>query len=157
MIKKVILAFFIMTYINAGQLDFTEHGFSVESFSIDAKQSGNYVVVMFAKPSNNNIFSTNINIIAQDFNGSIKEYVQASDKEFNNTLGFRTIHKSSNNEQATWEYTILTNGMHMHFLSKVLFNKKNNKFYLITGSALESNWKNDEKNIRKVVDSFKLH
>lgn len=59
----IVLSFmFAINLVNAGSLDFKEYGFSFDEFE-NRELIDNRAIVFLFKPSNNNVFQTNANVM----------------------------------------------------------------------------------------------
>ncbi|MFV0481873.1 MAG: hypothetical protein ACK5LP_07805 [Campylobacteraceae bacterium] len=158
--RKVVLGLvsfmLVFSFANAGKLDFSEYGFNMDSFSKAEQTDDNYQIVQLAKPISENGFVTNANVIIQKFEGTMKEYFEVSNEGFKFFDDFKTISSKYDDKVALWEYTASFDGQTIHFVSKAFLVKEKGLIYLVTAASGEDDWKKDEKDVRRVVDSFKL-
>ena len=158
--KKVFFGFlalfFVLTNLNASKLDFKDYGFSVDGFSKQKNEKHTDMVVQFYKPAKNG-FATNANVIIQEFNGTIEECIELVGAELKSFDKFVLIKHNHNDNSIFWEYTMSYANMNLHMITKVLRSKQKGQIFVLSISALDSQWEEQKKEIQKVVDSFKLN
>jgi hypothetical protein len=98
-------------------------------------------------------FASNINVMIQNFEGSIEEYATISEKQFKK-INFTVLNKKVNGNSLIYEYTGEMGGRKLHWYAKGV--KRGNKVYLITGTAMEDAWSEEADKLKECVNSFKL-
>ena len=102
-------------------------------------------------------FAPNVNVQIQPFPGSIDDYVKVSmDGQFKQ-LGFTTSSKKKLGEDGVaFEYTGTLRDMPLHFYARAFRKQGKGVFYLITATALATQWAKSGPELKTCVDSFKL-
>lgn len=158
--KRLFLGvlFFGLTGLVAGHLDFKEYGFSINSFT-DMNQigrSGDFMPIQLYKPSSKS-GTTNVNVIIQKSKVTMEQYIKSTNKGIREFDDFEKISEKRSGNVAEWEYRAKFSGTTIHFLQKVILSEERGNFYLVTGASAEDNWKNDEKELRRMIDSFRVY
>jgi hypothetical protein len=116
-----------------------------------AKEPRNFLVVEFDRSDG---FTPNINIQIQKYPGTMKEYVEESHRGFD-TLFDKKWSAVSEDQKGEKDYHIEivgTKGREFHFYQRAV--KQGEKTYLITASALQSQWATLGDKMRRYVDAF---
>lgn len=126
------------------------YGFSLAPPLTEEAKAG--VVAMFFLPPKNG-FGANVNVMVQDYQGTLAEYDTLSQKQFKD-IGFRVIESKIGDKSIFYEYAGKQNKMDLHFYVKVW--KKADKMYLITATGLEMDWEEQKDALMNSVKSFKF-
>ena len=98
-------------------------------------------------------FAPNVGVRVQVFYGTMKEYDEISAKQFKKT-GIKLLHHQVRGNEAVYEYDGELRGTHMHWYSRAV--KKDDRVYVITATALQSQWGSVKDELVHSVDSFEL-
>ena len=155
--KKIICLVFLFVFAVAAYADklmFNNYGFSIDTLAVDKnkKDSLSQTVFMFL-PVEGGVFAPNVNVQIQKFEGSVDEYEALSNQQFT-AAGAKIISANKKSGEIIYEYEIKLEGMDMHMYSRGLF--KDGSVYLVTATALISQWGSVGNILKKNVDSFQL-
>ncbi len=130
----------------------TELGITMVPPTVEPTFEQAFTVCGFYFPSSNG-FSANVNVQYQPFYDSIAAFDKLSSNQFDQ-LQFTILNRSLSTDSVTYEYCGLFQGRNLHWYS--VAKKLNTKIYLITATALESDWGKLSDTLRNSVDSFEL-
>ncbi|MCB1053126.1 MAG: hypothetical protein H6510_01660 [Acidobacteria bacterium] len=135
----------------AGRMHFPQNGFSITPLEGPSGDTPYQSLMMFLPATQ--AFAPNVNLQIQPYSGSIKDYTELSDQQFKDA-GVRILHENLQANDVVWEYAGTYNDRQMHWYARAY--KRGNKVYLITATALESQWSTVSRQLRACVDSFRL-
>lgn len=153
---KYFLAFALSSFIFSST-SFAKNRYENKEFTIDALVGKSSSVtniqplMMFLAPQGG--FAPNVNVQIQNYPDSLKAYAELSLRQFK-ALKMKVVKSKITKKFALFEYTGNMKGNDFHFYARAF--KKGKKIYLVTGTALVSQWANAKKKIVSTVDSFKL-
>lgn len=154
--RIVILACFVLILGNIfGQqsqsvLTYKELGFSI--IPLEDKNTLGVVLYSFLPPIKG--FAANLNIVIQLYEGSMKEYAKLSEEQIIN-MGWKLIEsKIVNESEYRLEYSGMQENLNFHWLARII--RKGNKYFVITCTSLEDQYKQYVKKFETSLDSFKL-
>ncbi|MGB0768230.1 MAG: hypothetical protein ACPGYV_11020 [Phycisphaeraceae bacterium] len=98
-------------------------------------------------------FSSNVNLIAQPFAGTMEAYDQISMKEFEQ-MGLTVIEKTNTDGVLRYHYKGVQNGLPLRFFSKAV--QVDNRVYLATATTLQKEWETVSQELVRSVESFEL-
>ena len=98
-------------------------------------------------------FAGNINCMAQPFNQSLEDYDKLTRQQFKQ-LDMEMVSGENKDDVLTYEYHGKQQGRHLHWYAKA--QKRGDKIYLVTATALHDKWDEQSKLLIPAVDSFKL-
>lgn len=98
-------------------------------------------------------FAANVNVQAQPYSGTVKEYLDLSLDQMKQ-LQMEIVTAKMIGSSAVIEYRGTMQNLSLHFYAMAV--KPKDKILLITGTTLDERWKLDGAAIKKSVDSFKL-
>ena len=127
-------------------------GISMEVPYVEDRDEINSRLAMFFLPVSNG-FSPNINVLKQKFPGAMAEYDKLSLNQFT-TMKWNLLKHSVNEKEIIYEYTGSMQGKDFHWYARAL--RSGDYIYLITATALESQWKDVQAEMLKSVNSFKV-
>jgi hypothetical protein len=136
-----------------GETAFTssEYGFTIKP-PVQEKWSGSGVVATFMLPPIAG-FSDNVNVMVQEFAGTLSDYDQLTKKQFEQNA--MTVHASQlAKEVLIYEYSGKFQGRALHWYSRAY--QKDGKVYLITATCAEERWEKNKALLIESVDSFAL-
>ena len=135
---------------NAPQLKFPVSGFSIAP--LEGKGEGTYqALIMFLPPSDG--FAPSVNVMAQPHEGTIEDYVALSKQGFK-TMGWTVLSIKTKGDTTVFEYSGEMGKRELRFYAKA--HLRAGKIYLVTGTALDSQWDDVSQTLKTCVDSFKL-
>jgi hypothetical protein len=155
MLAGIFVLFFSVLLVNAqNRVEYKNYGFSIEELPVaqSEKDSLSQTVIMFL-PSDGKPFMPNVNVQIQAFGGTPKEYMELSKSQFD-SINAEIIKNEEKKSEVTFEYKMSSEIGDMHFYAKAHFAQE--KVYLITATALESQWEKSGAPLKKNVDSFRL-
>ena len=154
--KALILFLLLFTSnINAEVDSYTSEslGVSIDIPTINPIESQEiYVIADFFLPSKG-AFSSNIGIQKQKFKGSLNDYNELSLSQFK-SAGWTVIKFKKILNGLLWEYVGSMFGHDLHWYAKAI--KKGDYIYLVTATALSSEWESQKDVLKKSIDSFKV-
>ena len=133
------------------RLQFPVNGFSIAPLEGTSDAGPYQGVIMMLPPSEG--FAPNVNVQIQPYQGTLKEFAEISDKQFKD-VGLTIAKEEATATTITWEYTGTYQGHPMHWYSKAIQGK--GRIYLVTATALESQWESVSGKLKDCVNSFKL-
>ncbi len=110
----------------------------------------NHVVATLMLPPSNG-FAPNINIIAQQYDGTIEDYLELSVAQFNQ-MKLQLVQAEVVEGKVLFEYSGSMNGSEKHWYAKGI--RKNGSMYLATATALKEQWPDVGKSLMESIDSF---
>lgn len=125
-----------------------DYEFDPPAFPADAEGT----VFMHFLPGTQN-FAANVNCMIQAFDGTLDEYDQISKQQFA-AMGMKVVDAKKQGSFLTYEYTGIQQGRELHWYSEARL--INGKVYLVTATALQSEWKEQSETLIDSVKSFKL-
>jgi hypothetical protein len=135
-----------------GILNFPQAGFSIAPY--DAPPGDGTVIALTMTPSSTAKNQSNVNVMIQPYNKSIKEYITLSKSQFSQFKFTIIAEKNPNDNEWVVEYEGAMQGQQFHWYAKAV--SANNHVYLVTGTMTESQWVEGSEKIKKSVDSFKI-
>jgi hypothetical protein len=151
---RMFLAAFCSLVTFAAAADSQYFGSKLADLEPLIAEAPNKALVIIFPPSEN--FTPNINIQVQPFAGTMKEYIEISRQQLDRIFNQEWA-KPLEDQKGEKEYLIeaigITKGRNMHFYARAV--KHETKVYLITGVALETQWKAIGDTLRRHVDSFR--
>jgi len=136
----------------AGTADFPQYGFQIDTLDGTAGSSPTQVVMMFLPASDG--FSPNVNVQIQPFSGTLKDYIALSKKQFDEMKIKLISEQQKNDNEWVTEYSGNMQGMSLHWYARAVLG--NQKVYLITATANDSQWAKVSEQLKKNIESFKL-
>lgn len=152
-----LAAFFLMLSVSCfaavaeSRLHFPVNGYSIAPLEGTSDAVPSQSLIMFLPPKDG--FSPNVNVQIQPYNGSIKDFADLSDQQFK-SMGFKVLNREATATAITWEYQGPFQGQIMHWFSRAIQSK--GRFYVVTATALESQWADVAGQLKACVNSFKL-
>lgn len=116
------------------------------------KKDRSYKLVSFTLPPTNN-FSPNVNVLKQAYPGTIKQYAALSAGQFKQ-MNWAVLKSEIKAGEIIFEYKGALRGRKLHWYARAV--KKGAYVFLITATALESQWAGKKKVLTESVDSFKF-
>lgn len=98
-------------------------------------------------------FAANVNLQIQPFEGSMDEYIELSNEQFEQ-LDFAVVDMSRGDNEVIYEYRGRLQNTDLHWYSRVI--KQGNYYYVVTATALESRWDTERDQLIDSVNSFSL-
>jgi hypothetical protein len=133
-----------------------ESQFSTQNFTIKAPSgigNGQGVVTMIFLPAKNG-FAGNVNVMIQEYAGTILEYNDLSQSQFKQ-MGLSIIEVKLNTDSVIYEYEGKSGQHELHWYSRAI--KRDNRMYLITATSLLADWPGQKEALIQSVDSFKFN
>ncbi|MEW4488992.1 hypothetical protein AB1L42_12975 [Thalassoglobus sp. JC818] len=133
------------------RMTFPVNGYSMTPLEAPVGETPYQSLIMFLAASEG--FAPNVNVQIQPYPGTMQEYSDLSKGQFEQ-LNFQVLKENVNENMALWEYTGTTQSKTLHWYTAA--HKRDNKVYLVTATALESQWERAGEKLKKCVDSFRL-
>ena len=150
----ILVTFSILALLGAdgtGQtVHFPQHGFSIAALE-DPNAGGNTILLTMSLPPSDGI-SPNINVLSQDYAGSLDDYLALSKQQFADNKFKLISSQKLDGQTAVLEYSGMLNDRDFHWYAKVSL--KGHGVLLATATATEKQWPDDEKQLRACIDSF---
>lgn len=148
----ILLSLPCLTDTKTDKLHFKTLGYSIEPLE-DQTNSTTYQSLMMFLPITNS-FAPNVNVQIQPYDGTMKEYCELSFSQFKN-YGFTLVSDTLITENTSvFEYTGTMQENEFHWYGKAV--SKGSKVYLVTATALNSQWPDVSAKLISCVDSFEL-
>jgi hypothetical protein len=96
-------------------------------------------------------FNPNVSVQIQAYDGSLKEYANLSREQFE-AIEVTILSESIADSLIIWEYTGSFQDRALRFYSKAVLG--DNIVYLVTATALQSQWSQHGASLKNCVDSF---
>jgi hypothetical protein len=136
----------------AGTAEFPQYGFQIDTLDGTVGKEPIQAVMMFLPVTES--FAPNVNVQIQPYGSTMKDYIALSKKQFEEMkLKFISEHQVSNNEW-TIEYSGQMQNLPLHWYARALLN--NQKIYLVTATATDTQWPKVSHQLRENVNSFKV-
>ena len=132
-------------------LRFPGHGFTIAPLEAPSDTDNVQALIMMLPPTQG--FAPNVNVQVQLYAGTMADYSSLSDSQFK-TLKFSVRKRSMTEESVFWEYTGRAAGGKMHWYARAFLG--DGRVYLVTATALESQWGEVGDPLKACVDSFRL-
>lgn len=129
----------------------SEYGFTLKP-PVQEKWTGSGVVATFLLPPVAG-FSDNVNVMIQEFAGTLAQYDQITKKEFEQNA-MTVIASQQAKEVLIYEYAGKFQGRALHWYSRAY--PKDGKIYLITATCAEERWEKNKALLMGAVDSFAI-
>ncbi|MBF2052810.1 MAG: hypothetical protein IGS03_05010 [Candidatus Sericytochromatia bacterium] len=100
-------------------------------------------------------FAPNINVQTQFFEGDLAAYAALSRQQFAE-LELELLAEEISPHQITWSYQGLWQGIPLRWYSRAIFDAEARKAFLMTGTALQSQWPQVAPSIKRCVESLEL-
>ena len=139
---------------DAGLLQFD--GFTISSKGFNVKRDAgtvagqNPAVILYLTPTEG--FAPNVNVLIQEFPGSIGDYVSTTKKEFASAGITMLNERSVSPTEWMVEYAGVLSARSLHFYARVV--QSGDKVYLTTGTATPEQWDQFSSLLKQCVDSF---
>ena len=130
---------------------FPINGFSIAPLEGTSDAGPYQGVIMMLPPSEG--FAPNVNVQIQPYKGTLKEFTELSVKQFKD-FGLTILKEDATATAITWEYTGPFQGHQLHWYAKAIQGR--GRIYLVTATALESQWESVSGKLKDCVNSFKL-
>lgn len=132
------------------RLYFRGLGFSIAPLEATWASEQYTALLLFLPPSEG--FAPNVNVVVQPGEQSIADYAEKTKKELR-AIGAKILRDKTSEDAFSCEYTRAFQGRQHHHYSKAELGKKG--VYLVTATALESQWKSVGPRLMACVDSFR--
>ena len=148
------LAAFIMR-TNAAEstnrLLFPVAGFSIKPLETPFGKAPQQALLM-ALPASDG-FAANVNVQIQPYSGTLDEYITLSEEQFK-AAGVKVVQRSKEGQSAViFEYAGEMQGRALHWYARA--ERAKGRVYLVTATALETQWKTESVMLKACVDSFR--
>jgi hypothetical protein len=137
----------------AATIELPLYGFQMDALDAAPDSSSPTTVIQTFLPATDG-FAPNINVQIQPYTGTIKDYATTSKGQFEQMKWKVVSDQQPNDNEWNVEYTGSFHGSDLHFLARAV--SANQKVYLITATAKESQWTTVGDTLRKHLESFKL-
>ncbi|MHB1157408.1 MAG: PsbP-related protein [Phycisphaerales bacterium] len=135
---------------SAVRLHFKTSGFSIEPLDAPANDAPYQAIMMFLPASDG--FAPNVNVQIQPYPGTLDDYIALSQKQFT-SAGLKILSlERKGRDRAVMEYSGTMQGHAFHWYA--LAELRNQKVYLTTATAAQSQWPKVAPKLKSCVDSF---
>lgn len=124
------------------------YGFSITPPEAATVNEG--VVAHFYLPANKG-FAANVNVMIQAFEGGLTAYDEITQQEFQQ-YGLTLIERQQTPTYLQYEYRGSMSGMAMHWYARAYV--RGDRIYLVTATALASDWPQQKATLMAAVNSF---
>jgi hypothetical protein len=136
----------------AATIDLPLYGFQIDALDATPNASTTTTALVLCLPASEG-FGPNINVQIQPYTGTIKEYATLSKGQFEELKWKIISEKEIGDNEWTVEYTGTGQSGELHFYARAI--SKNEKVYLATATAKETQWAAVSDTLRQHIDSFK--
>jgi len=150
-VSTLIASLLVSSLYSQDVIDYKSLGFTFSPPVFESTASGQ-VIMAFAPASN--AFAANVNVQIQPFAGTLLDYDKLTKAQLQAEKFKALVEKKLGNE-LFYEYTGSMSGRDMHWAVRAI--KKDAQIYLITATALESEWEASSITLLGSLDSFKLN
>jgi hypothetical protein len=154
-----LLSLVVRAQSDGGLLRFESEGFTISAEGFNVKRSDlgsaagqSPVAVLYLAPTGG--FAPNVNVLIQNFSGSISDYVSVTKQEFD-SAGIKVVNERTVSP-TEWmvEYAGTLSGRSLHWYARAV--KNGDKVYLTTATATPEQWEQVSPKLKQCVDSFAL-
>lgn len=149
-----LLSLLVLPFLGANaqsRLDFPDNGFSITALEEASDDVGSQVVAMYLPPTDG--FSPNVNVQIQPYDGDLNAYIALSRQQFDE-YGIDVVDERRRGEEVTWEYTGNLQDRDLQWYARAIHTE--GKVYVVTATALASQWTSASAKLKSCVDSFKM-
>ena len=98
-------------------------------------------------------FAANVNVQIQPYTGTLDEYMALSEEQFK-AAGYKVVQRRKQGQSAVvFEYTGDMQGRALHWFARA--EHATGRVYLVTATALETQWKREAVGLKDCVESFR--
>jgi hypothetical protein len=131
-------------------LSYSGLGFSMKP--LEAKKEATLGVILYTMLPPTFDFAPNVNVMVQEYAGSLADYKALSDQQIVE-MGLSIVKSEIvGGAEFVMEYKGKQNDLDLHFLVRAI--PSGSRYYLVTGTTLEKQWRGISKQIRDCVESF---
>jgi PsbP len=153
LVVATLFSLAISSQAGAATIELPLYGFQMDALDAAPDSSSPTTVIQTFLPATDG-FAPNINVQIQPYTGTIKDYATNSKSQFEQMKWKVVSDQQSNANEWNVEYSGSFQGSDLHFLARAVC--ANEKVYLITATAKESQWTTVGDTLRKHLESFKL-
>jgi hypothetical protein len=136
---------------STNRLHFPVSGFTIAPLEAPPGDSTQQALMMFLPVSDG--FAANVNVQIQPYTGTIEDYVKLSLDQFK-SAGLKVVEQQTSAKSvAVFEYTGEFEGRALHWYSRAV--KSGSRIYLVTATAVPSQWTTESARLKSCVDSFR--
>ena len=157
-LRSVLLVTCLPLVVLAEPVPLQFDGFTMNGEGFQQKELGNFMgqnvkAFLYLTPTEG--FAPNVNVIIQDFAGSVADYVSLTKKEFD-TVGFKEVNDHTSANEWNVEYTGKdpASAKELHFYARAIF--AGAKVYLATATATPTQWSQYSPKLMGCVNSLAL-
>ena len=136
---------------STNRLHFPMAGFTIAPLDTPPGETPHQALMMFLPAADG--FAANVNVQIQPYTGTIDDYLELSLKQFKNAELKVVQQKTTSKSVAIFEYTGKMQGLALHWYARA--EKSGGSVYLVTASALPSQWSKEAARLKSCVDSFR--
>lgn len=137
--------------VTAAPIELPKYGFSIGALDAQPSTTTATTALMTFLPVSDG-FAPNVNVNIQPYLGSMATYVAMSKDQFKQMNWTVVTEKQNGENEWIVEYSGPMQGNDLHFYARAIAN--NEKVYLVTATAKETQWSSVSALLRKAVDSF---
>ena len=128
-----------------------QEGFRIATLEATPEARSHQILIMFLPVDDG--YAPSVNIMTQDFDGTLAEYKEITESQFQQ-LGLNTIINKIEDDIYIIEYSGVIQGKYLHVYSKAT--QRGSSVYLVTGTAANAQWGKYHDQLIDVVNSFQL-
>jgi hypothetical protein len=147
-----LASFAICSQSGAATIELPLYGFQIDALDAAPDASNPTTVIQTFLPPTEG-FAPNINVQIQPYAGTIKDYAALAKSQFEQMKWKVISDQESGDNEWNIEYAGTFQGSDLHFYARAVLT--NEKVYLITAVAKESQWAKLGDTLREHVESFK--
>jgi hypothetical protein len=142
----------LVTIAPAEPLNWSPGGFQIEPLTTTGEFAAGQLLTMSISPKDG--FATNVNVMAQPFNGTLDEYMAITRKQFADNNTKLVEERRVNATEWVTEYAGTYSGRNLHWYARVILAR--GKAILATATTLETQWPTVSAELKKCIDSLKI-
>lgn len=149
-----ILTLLVLPFLAANaqsRLHFPDNGFSITALEQASDDVGSQPVTMYLPTTEE--FAPSVNVQIQPYDGTLSEYIDLSRQQFEE-YGLEVADETRSGEEVTWEYTGNLQDRDLKWYARAIHTE--GKVYVVTATALASQWTSVSAKLKSCVDSFKM-
>ena len=154
----VLLVIWLPFVATADPSELQFDGFTINGEGFEQKDVGNIMgqnIKAFLHLAPSEAFAPNVNVIVQDFDGSVADYISLTKKEFD-AASLKVLNEHTSGSEWFVEYSGIGpgTGRELHFYARAI--QSGAKIYLATATATPNQWKQYSSKLTQCVDSVAL-
>jgi hypothetical protein len=152
--RIALVSVLFLSFVSANaqsRLHFPDNGFSITALEEASDDVGSQPITMYLPATED--FAPSVNVQIQPYDGTLSEYIDLSRQQFEE-YGLDVADEKRSGEEVTWEYTGSLQERDLKWYARAIHTE--GKVYVVTATALASQWTSVSDKLKSCVDSFKM-